>query len=202
MLEIKYVRQNLSEVKKALAKRGETADLETFEKTEAARRTLLSEIEDLRHRRNVVSDEIASRKKAGEDAEALVLEMRKVSSEIKHLDKARIKNEAAMQDILISLPNIPHASVPTGKDESSNQLLRQIGQPPVFDFEPLPHWTLGERHHIFDFERAAKITGARFPLYMGTGARMERALINFMLDIHTLEHGFLEILPPFLVNQG
>jgi seryl-tRNA synthetase len=201
MLEIKYVRQNLSEVKKALAKRGETADLETFEKTEAARRTLLSEIEDLRHRRNVVSDEIASRKKAGEDAEALVLEMRKVSSEIKHLDKARIKNEAAMQDILISLPNIPHASVPTGKDESSNQLLRQIGQPPVFDFEPLPHWTLGERHHIFDFERAAKITGARFPLYMGTGARMERALINFMLDIHTLEHGFLEILPPFLVNR-
>jgi seryl-tRNA synthetase len=201
MLEIKYVRQNLYEVKNALAKRGETADLETFEKSEAAHRALLAEIENLRHRRNVVSDEIAARKKAGEDAEPLVLEMREVSSEIKRLDKLRTENEAAMQDILISLPNIPHASVPTGKDESSNQLLRQIGQPPVFDFEPLPHWTLGERHHIFDFERAAKITGARFPLYMGTGARLERALINFMLDIHTLEHGFLETLPPFMVNR-
>jgi seryl-tRNA synthetase len=201
MLEIKYVRQNLYEVKNALAKRGETADLETFEKSEAAHRALLAEIENLRHRRNVVSDEIAARKKAGEDAEPLVLEMREVSSEIKRLDKLRTENEAAMQDILISLPNIPHASVPAGKDESSNQLLRQIGQPPVFDFEPLPHWTLGERHHIFDFERAAKITGARFPLYMGTGARLERALINFMLDIHTLEHGFLETLPPFMVNR-
>ncbi len=202
MLEIKYVRQNLSGVKKALAKRGESADLDTFEKSESAHRTLLVEIEELRHRRNVVSDEIATRKKAGEDAEPLVLEMRKVSSDIKRLDKLLTGTEATMQDILVSLPNIPHSSVPAGKDESHNQLLKQIGQPPVFDFAPLPHWTLGEQHKIFDFERAAKITGARFPLYMGIGARLERALINFMLDIHTQEHGFVETLPPFIVNRS
>lgn len=201
MLEIKYVRQNLSEVQNALAKRGKTADLSTFEKTDSLRRTLLVEIEELRHRRNVVSEDIAVKKKSGEDAEPLVLEMREVSSRIKHLDQLLAENEQTLQGILMSLPNIPHVSVPIGQDESDNQPIRQIGKPPVFDSEPQPHWTLGENLKILDFERAAKITGARFPLYMGLGARLERALINFMLDIHTMEHGFMETLPPFIVNR-
>ncbi|MDM8552882.1 serine--tRNA ligase [Desulfobacterales bacterium HSG2] len=201
MLEIKFVRQNLSEVEKSLSTRGDTADLETFKNCDAARRKTLLEIEDLRHRRNVVSDQIADMKKKGEDAESLVLEMREVSARIKELDKSLSENEEIIRNIIMGLPNIPHESVPVGKNESDNPLLKQIGKPPEFDFEPKPHWELGEKLGILDFERASKITGARFPLYLGMGSRLERALINFMLDIHTTEHGYKEILPPFIVNR-
>jgi seryl-tRNA synthetase len=201
MLEIKYVRQNLSEVFNSLEKRGDIADLDTFQAAETDRRGILSEIEELRHQRNVVSGEIADLKKNGEDAEDLVIQMREVSGRIKLLEKSLAQREEQIQEILIRLPNIPDASVPVGKNESDNQLVREVGTPKKFEFEPKAHWTIGEDLKILDFERAAKITGARFPLYFGSGARLERALINFMLDLHIDEHGYTEVLPPFIVNR-
>ncbi|OQY55733.1 MAG: serine--tRNA ligase [Desulfobacteraceae bacterium 4572_88] len=201
MLEIKFVRQNLSEVQQMLSRRGDTADLDTFRDCDEKRREILFEIEDLRHRRNTVSEQIAEKKKSGDDAETLVLEMREVSARVKQLEKTLSGHEETVSEILMGIPNIPHSSVPVGKDESDNPVLKQVGEPPKFEFEPKPHWDLGESIGILDFERAAKITGARFPLYLGAGARLERALISFMLDIHTTEHGYKEILPPFMVNR-
>ncbi len=202
MLEIKYVRQHLPEVKKALENRGAETDLDAFIDCDSARRSVLLEIEELRHRRNVVSDDIAKIKKEGGNAGYLISEMREVSTKIKELDKSLTENEEKISSILMGLPNIPDASVPVGKDESDNLFVRKFGKPPEFDFSPQPHWTLGENLEILDFETAAKITGARFPLYLGAGARLERALINFMLDIHTSEHGYREVLPPFIVNRN
>ena len=202
MLEIKYVRQNLSEVHLALEQRGSAADLETFEAADGERRKILNDIEQLRHRRNVVSDEIAGMKKRGEDAEDLVAEMREVSAKIKVMEQALNEYEEKIREILIRLPNIPHASVPVGKDENDNPVVYEVGTPPAFSFEPQAHWTIGENLKILDFERAAKIAGARFPLYLGAGALLERALINFMLQIHTTEHGYTEVLPPFIVNRN
>ncbi len=201
MLEIKFVRQKLAEVEKALSTRGATADLDLFKKCDDRRRNILAEIEKLRHRRNVVSDQIADMKKKGDSADSLVAKMREVGSEIKALDKSLAENEEKINEILMGLPNIPHSSVPIGKDESENPVVRTVGTLFEFNFEPLAHWTLGENLKIFDFEKAAKITGARFPLYMGAGARLERALINFMLEMHTTVHGYQEILPPFIVNR-
>lgn len=201
MLEIKYVRQNLEVVETALSTRGGTVDLKTFEEYEARRRAALQEIESLRHRRNVVSDEIATLKKQGENAESRVVEMREVSAKIKDLDKSLAEYDEAVQNILMGLPNIPHPSVPIGKDERDNPVVKEVGEVPVFSGEPKAHWTIGEDLGLLDLERAAKITGARFPLYFGAGARLERALINFMLDIHTTEHGYREVLPPFIVNR-
>ncbi len=201
MLEIKYVRQNLPEVYQSLRKRGDTADLETFRVEEENRRALLSEMDELRHRRNVVSDEIAILKKQGDDAEVLVTEMRDVSKRIKKLEQALSGAETTVNDILIRLPNMPHASVPLGKDETDNVTIRKAGALPAFNFAPLAHWAIGENLKILDLERAAKIAGARFPLYFGDGARLERALINFMLELHTREHGYTEVLPPFIVNR-
>jgi seryl-tRNA synthetase len=201
MLEIKFVRQNLEEIEKSLANRGETADLETFKDSDIQRKSLLLEIENLRHRRNVVSEKIAAMKKNGEDAGDLVTEMREVGGRIKTLELHLTENEKKINQILLGLPNLPHTSVPIGKDSSDNPVLKKTGTPPDFDFEPLPHWTLGENLKILDFETASKITGARFPLYLGAGAKLERALINFMLDIHTTEHAYKEVLPPFIVNR-
>ncbi len=201
MLDIRFVRKNLPLVAQALAKRGTDIDLAAFEADDAARRKILLELEDLRHRRNTVSDQIAQFKKQGRDADQLVREMREVSTRIKALEKGLAEIEEKTGAVLMSLPNIPHESVPEGRDESDNQVVREVGEVPRFDFEPLPHWTLGTRLGVFDFERAARITGARFPLYFGAGARLERALINFMLDLHTGEHGYREVLPPFIVNR-
>ena len=201
MLEIKYLRQNLSAVQEALQARGHQADLAAFQKSDDERRAVLQEIELLRHERNVVSDRIAEMKKAGEDAEAIVVEMRAVSSKIKDLDKKLSESQEAIDEFLMGLPNIPHASVPIGKDENDNPVVRTVGSVPEFNFEPQPHWDIGSRLSILDLDRAARITGARFPLYFGAGARLERALINFMLDTHTGEHGYQEVLPPFMVNR-
>lgn len=201
MLEIKYVRQNLDKIQKQLAKRGQAADLTTFKKCDDQRKTVLFEIEELRHRKNEVSDQIALMKKNGEDTESFVSEMREVSRRIKKLDKSLTANEIQINEILMGLPNLPHESVPLGKDESANPVIKKYLTPAQFDFEPVNHWTIGTRLGILDFKRAALITGARFPLYLGAGAQLERALINFMIDIHTREHGYLEILPPFMVNR-
>jgi seryl-tRNA synthetase len=201
MLEIKFVSQNLSSVKNALDARSYQIDLETLKTCDDQRLVILQELESLRHQRNVVSDRIAEMKKAGENAETLVIEMRAVSSKIKELDKQLAENQATLADILLGIPNIPHASVPLGADETDNPVVRTVGELPQFAFDPQPHWDIGTRLNILDFDRASKITGARFPLYFGAGARLERALINFMLDIHTDEHGYTEVLPPFIVNR-
>ncbi len=201
MLEIKFVRQKFSDVQKALSDRGETADIEILKDCDAKRREILLEAEQLRHRRNVVTEQIATMKKAGEDAESLVTEMREVSARIKELDKSLSENEEKLNIILLRLPNIPHSSVFVGKDSLENPVVKQVGKLPEFEFEPQAHWDLGRKLGILDFDRAAKITGARFPLYFGAGAKLERALINLMLDVHTTEHGYKEVLPPFIVNR-
>ncbi len=202
MLEIKYVRKNLSLVEEALKNRGGHVDLSAFMDIEKGRREILQTLETLQNRRNVVSADIARMKKEGVNAEDLVLEMRDVSARVKELEKQEAEADEAMSRILYTIPNIPHASVPVGKDENDNPELRRVGEPPVFGFEPKAHWDLGEDLRILDLERATKITGARFPLYLGMGARLERALINFMLDTHTEQHGYKEIIPPYIVNRN
>ena len=201
MLDIKFVRQNLGKVQKMLSERGESADLEAFEKVDKNRRSVLFEIEDLRHRRNVVTEQIARMKKEGTNASALMDEMRDVGTKIKTLEKSLDENESKINQLILNLPNVPHVSVPLGKDSAENPIVKQFGDIPDFDFDPLPHWTIGENLGILDFKTASKITGARFPLYLGAGAKLERALINFMLDVHTNEHNYQEVLPPFIVNE-
>jgi len=201
MLEIKFVRQNLSQVKKALENRGDATNLQTFKRCEAQRRELLKKSEVLKQQRNAASLQIGKLKKEGENTDALTTEMRGVSGKIKTLDSALRENETALASVMTQLPNIPHSSTPVGANETENQVFKQVGKVPNFDSEPLPHWEIGRQLKILDFERAAKITGARFPLYFGAGARLERALINFMLDLHIGEHGYLEVLPPFIVNR-
>jgi seryl-tRNA synthetase len=201
MLEIKFLRQNLSDVKRSLNARHSEIDIGMFQTADDLRRGVLVELEELRHRRNRVSDQIADLKKGGQDAEDLVEQMRAVSAKIKTFEQALAVHEENLDKILLEIPNIPHASVPFGKDAADNSLVKQVGKPPHFEFDVQAHWDIGSRLGILDFERAAKITGARFPLYVGAGARLERALINFMLDIHVTEHGYTEILPPFAVNR-
>jgi seryl-tRNA synthetase len=201
MLEIKFVRKNLSAVKAAMEARGHHAELDMFKKCDDEHRDILQDIESLRHQRNVVSDRIAEMRKEGEDTEAIVVEMRGVSSKIKELDKKLSKNQAAIDTFLLGLPNIAHSSVPVGKDETDNPVIRKFGKLPEFPADPQPHWEIGSRLQILDLDRASKITGARFPLYFGAGARLERALTNFMLDTHINEHGYTEVLPPFIVNR-
>ena len=201
MLEIKRVRQNLADVEAALGTRGPGVDIGPFKSVDEQHRKTLLEIEALRHRRNVVSDEIARLKKAGEPTEALMTEMRAVAARVKELEKTLAETQEALSRILMGIPNLPHASVPVGRDSAENPVVKTRGEPTRFDFEPKAHWDIGAALKILDLERATKITGARFPLYFGAGARLERALINFMLDVHTTENGYREILPPFIVNR-
>jgi seryl-tRNA synthetase len=201
MLEIKLVRENLELVKTAMQNRGTAFDVGAFQESDAKRKKILFELEELRRQRNSVSDQVAQMKRSGENADAIIQEMRTVSTTIKGLEKEVAASEAAIEEIIMGLPNIPHASVPVGKDENDNPEVKKVGEPAAFSFEPLAHWDVGENLGILDFTRAAKITGARFPLYFGPGARLERALINFMLNLHTGEHGYKEVLPPFIVNR-
>jgi seryl-tRNA synthetase len=201
MLEIKFVRQNLSDVERALKARHSELDIGAFQTADDLRRGVLAELEELRHQRNRVSDQIAELKKDGEDARGLVEQMRSVSAKIKTLEQELAVHQEMLDKILLEIPNIPHASVPFGKDAADNSLVKQVGKPPHFEYDAQAHWDIGTRLGILDFERAAKITGARFPLYLGVGAHLERALINFMLDMHVSEHGYTEVLPPFAVNR-
>ena len=201
MLEIKFVRQNAQLVEESLRRRGLEYDLHPFLDCDSKRRSLLLEVEELKHERNTVSGLVAQMNKDRKDPSKLIAQMRAVSQRIKALDEELSKYEESLHAILMDLPNIPHPSVPIGKDEEDNLVIKQVGKPRIFDFQPLPHWEIGEKLGIIDFERAAKIAGARFALYVGLGARLERALINFMLDVHTKEHGYLEVLPPFMTNR-
>ena len=202
MLDLKYIKNNLEAVKNGMEKRRAKIDFALLLKNDDKRKTLLLEIETLRHKRNVVSDDIAKMKKAGENATSFIEQMRAVSETIKKLDKELSTIEETIHSFLISLPNIPHEDVPVGKDDTENRLEKTHGKPKKFDFKVKPHWEIGEDLGILDFTRAAKLAGARFPLYLGNGARLERALINFMLDTHISHHGYTETLPPFIVNKA
>ena len=201
MLDIKYVRENLDFVSKKLGERGTDFDLDGFSRYDQKRRDVLQEVEGLRSERNSVSKEIGRRKKEKENAGELIEQMGSVSARIKELEEELKGIEGQLSSLVMVIPNVPHASVPMGTGEEDNPVVRTWGEKPVFDFEPRPHWEIGESLNILDFGRAAKIAGARFAVYRGAGARLERALINFMLDLHTRDHGYTEILTPYMVNR-
>jgi len=201
MLDAKYIREHIDEVREKLGLRGQTISLNQFVSIDSERRKAIQEWERLRALQKKVSDEVSKRKREGKDASELLSEMKKVSQEMKDLDKIIEEKEKALQDFLLIIPNLPHESVPKGTDSSENAEVRRWGEIPEFDFKPKPHWDLGEELGILDFKSGAKIAGARFTLYWDLGAKLERALINFMLDLHTREHGYHEVLPPFMVNR-
>jgi seryl-tRNA synthetase len=202
MLDIKFIRSNFSAVEEMLKNRGYVLDLSRFDALDAKRREKVTALEELRHRRNRVSEEIALKKKNGEDASVLIAEMKEVAAEIKDKEKDLPEVEEELRRLLMVMPNMPHESVPRGRDEKDNPVIRTWGEIRDMGFEPQPHWDIGEKLGILDFACAAKLSGARFALYKGLGARLERALINFMLDIHTGENGYTEVLPPFMVNSS
>jgi seryl-tRNA synthetase len=202
MLDVKFVRNNLQAVQEMLANRQYDLDVSAFEILDRERRQRLTKLEELRHRRNQVSDEIAGLKKRGEEASSQIAEMKEVAAQIKEHEKELPGRVEELDLMLMLIPNMPHKSVPVGTDENDNPVLRTWGEIPELDFEALAHWEIGERLGILDFGRAAKISGARFSLYRGLGAQLERALINFMLEVHTTEHGYTEVLPPFMVNEA
>jgi len=201
MLDIKYLRQNIDFVSEKMRERGQEVNLERFIALDAGRREIIREVEGLRGERNAVSKQIGEKKKNGGDAADIIARMGLVSARIKELDEALKKTDEDLDAILMTIPNLPHASVVCGKGAEDNPVVRVWGEKPQFSFTPRPHWEIGESLNILDFARGAKITGARFTLYRGFGARLERALINFMLDLHTGEHGYTEVLPPFMVNR-
>lgn len=200
MLDLKFVRENLDVVKTMLKNRHNPLSLDEFEKLEKERRDILGEVEALKNKRNTASKEISVMKKNGENADALVVEMREVGDKIKELD-ARLKEvETNLTDILLHIPNIPNPDVPIGKDDTENPEIRKWGEPRKFDFEPKAHWDIGTNLDILDAERAAKVSGARYMFYKGLGARLERACINFMMDLHA-KQGYTEMLAPYIVNR-
>ena len=200
MLDLKFVRSHLDDIQKMLQNRGNDLDMSRFEGLDQKRRDILAGLEALRHQKNRVSDDIAAMKKRGEDASDIIAEMKGAAAEIKEKEKELPGVIEELDRLLMVIPNIPDSSVPIGKDEKDNPVIRNWGEIRGLDFAPRSHWEIGEALGILDFECAAKIAGSRFALYRGPGARLERALISFMLDIHTREHGYTEILPPFMVN--
>jgi seryl-tRNA synthetase len=203
MLDLTFVRNNLPLVERKLRERGLDPGevLKDFHQVDEQRRQAITEAETIKARRNRASEDIAKLKKNGQDASALIAETKELREKIQEREKVAAELETRLQHILASLPNLPHESVPVGKSADDNKEIRRWGSPPQFDFAPKPHWELGEQLGVLDFERAAKLSGARFAVYWDLGARMERALANFMLDLHTGEHGYTEVLPPFLVNS-
>ena len=202
MLDIKLVRTEPEKVRAGMAKRGAKVPLDEFLALDEERRKGLAQVEQLKNRRNVVSKEVGRLKSQGQDASAIIREMQEVGEQIGRLDGEIREIEERLQQILLVIPNLPHESVPVGKDETENKVVRTWGEPRQFDFEPKTHDEVGVALGMMDFERAAKISGARFVVMRRWGARLERSLFNFMLDLHTREHGYTEIFPPFLVNRA
>ena len=201
MLEAKFIREHVEEVRERIGLRGGIIDFGRFVAIDGERRKAVQEWENLRALQKKVSDEVSQRKRKGEDPSDLITEMKKVSQDLKALDGVVEEKERALQEFLLMVPNIPHSSVPVGKDSADNVEVRRWGEIPSFNFEPKAHWDIGEELGILDFKAGAKIAGARFTLYWDLGAKLERALINFMLDLHTREHGYREVLPPFMANR-
>ena len=201
MLDLKFVRDNLPIVEQSLKNRNATVDLSDFIGMDRRRRELLTEVETLKSKRNTVSQEVSRLKKAGQDAQTLIVEMRGVGDRIAAMDGEVKEIETKLTSILMYIPNIPHESVPVGADEDANPEIRRWGEPRKFDKAPLAHWEIGEKLGILDFERGGKVSGARFTFSKGLGSRLERSLISFMIDLHTLEHGYTEFFPPFIVNR-
>ncbi len=201
MLDIKYLRQNIDFVAGKMRERGQAMNLERFIALDAKRRDIIQEVEGLRSERNTASKQVGEKKKKGEDATELITRTGEISDRIRALDETLKQTDDELQTILMTLPNVPHESVCLGKGAEDNPVVRVWGEKRQFSFTPRPHWEIGENLNILDFARGAKITGARFTLYRGLGARLERAIINFMLDLHTREHGYTEMLTPFMVNR-
>jgi seryl-tRNA synthetase len=202
MLDLTFIRQNFGLVRQKMQERGAVVALDEFEQLDTERRKLIVETENLKYLRNKTNDEIAALKKQKEDASARIAEMKEVSGRIKSLDERLKECDEKLRTFQLTIPNIPHPSVPQGPDAAANVEVRVVGKKPKLDFEPKAHWELGPALGILDFDRAAKIAGARFSLYTGLGARLERALINFMLDVHTREHQYMEVIPPLMVNSA
>jgi seryl-tRNA synthetase len=201
MLDLKFVRINPDLIADSIKNRGYDLDISEFQYLDKKRRSILVRLEDLRYQRNKVSDQIAAMKKGKKDSSLLISEMKTVSKEIKEMETDLPEIVDQLNKLLLLIPNLPHESVVIGKDSDDNPVVRMWGEIKDFDFNPLPHWEIGEKLNLLDFSRAAKIARRRFSLQRGLGATIERALINFMLDIHTTHHGYIETLPPFLVNS-
>ncbi|MCI5687903.1 MAG: serine--tRNA ligase [Emergencia sp.] len=203
MLDIKRIREDFEGVKARVEFRGKgDFGIDNVKKLDEQRRELLAEVETMKNKQNTVSREIPKLKKAGEDTTAIMAEMKELSGKIKELDGQLSGIEEELKNALLSIPNTPYKDVQYGEDDSDNVEIRKFEEPTAFDFEPKAHWDIGEDLDILDFERAAKISGARFTVYKGLGARLERAVINFMLDLHTIDQDYTEILPPFMVNRA
>jgi seryl-tRNA synthetase len=203
MLDLNFVRENLPLVEEKLRQRGAdpAAVLKDFREVDTLRRQAITEAETSKAQRNKASEEIAKLKKSGQDASTAMAQTKELREKISALEKTAADLDARLRDILVALPNLPHASVPVGRSAEENVEVRRWGTPPKFDFTPKPHWDLGPELGVLDLERAVKLTGARFAVYWDLGAKLERALANFMLDLHTREHGYTEVLPPYLVNS-
>ncbi|MBU9721505.1 MULTISPECIES: serine--tRNA ligase [Bacillaceae] len=202
MLDVKLLRANFNEVKEKLQHRNEDiSDLDRFEELDQKRRNIIQEVEELKNRRNTVSQEISQLKREKKDADDLIREMKNVSTKVKELDEVLRQVDEDLSQLLLRLPNIPHESAPVGTSEEENEVVRTWGDVPKFSFEEKAHWDIATELGILDFERASKVTGSRFVFYKGMGARLERALINFMMDLHQDEHGYEEVLPPYMVNR-
>jgi len=202
MLDVKKIRNDYDEVARLLSKRGKgDFGLSEVIKIDEERRLLLQEVEVMKNKQNVVTKEVPKLKKEGKDVTEIFAEMKELSAKIKELDEKVSETEARQKDTLLGIPNTPNELVPEGNTDEDNVEVKKWGEPTTFNFEHKPHWEIGENLNVLDFERAAKIAGARFTVYKGAGARLERALINFMLDLHTTEHGYTEIMPPLMVNR-
>jgi len=201
MLDVKLLRSDFDAVKAALDKRNKEYNLEQFIELDKTRRELIGQVEELKSKQNAASKEIPKLKKEGKDTTELMAEMKKLSDAVKELDAQVSEVDEKLNKFLLTVPNTPYKDVLPGKDDSENQELRRVGTPRVFDFEVKPHWDLGKELDILDPETAGKITGSRFTVYKGLGARLERAIVNFMLDTHIDKHGYTEVFPPFMVNR-
>ncbi|HMM07202.1 MAG TPA: serine--tRNA ligase [Clostridiales bacterium] len=202
MLDLKFVRQNKELIEDSLRRRNLNRSLDSFMEIDEKRRAALGKMEEMKAKNNAVSKEVGQRKKTGAATDDLMAEMKQLKGSIKEAEEEVRTLEEALKNELLYIPNVPHESVPTGKDDRDNQEVRRWGEPKNFDFEPLPHWEIGENLKILDAERAGKVTGTRFTFYRGKGAKLERAIINFFLDIHTRQHGYEEVFPPFMANSA